>query len=395
MFGVRNSLRWAKRRVLFGLARAVLRATPGARKNTPVQRSLWAGAPVLNMAVNARAERLLGIEADSLVYEPFYITDRFTHNLSRWARMPLVRHVLPYLVLVWACRRYQRFHFFFDRGLLPPPADYRFNADELRLLRALGKEIYFWTYGADVRTRETTQSLGEPNCCTECPAPGEACVCDQDRGTENLTQIAECATAVFSMGDMIEYVRRSRNDLFFWPVDLDTDAGKRYAPRYPEADGTEPIRIVHAPNHRHFKGTRYLLAAVDRLKAEGYPLELRLVERVPNDRAMELYRTADLVFDQCLIGFHGYFAIEAMALGKPVMCYIRKPDDYLLHPEECPIVSARANQVESVLRELAADRRRLHELGVRGRKYVEKYFTLGAFAQRLRGAYQDLGAKCA
>ncbi len=93
-----------------------------------------------------------------------------------------------------------------------------------------------------------------------------------------------------------------------------------------------------ADNHRHFKGTGYLLAAVDRLKAEGYPLELRLVERIPNDRA---------------------------------------------------------EQLESVLRELADDRRRLHDLGVRGRRYVEKYFTPGAFAQRLPDAYQDLGANCA
>ncbi len=392
---MRSLLKRMKRRVLFGLTRIVLRATPGMRKNAPVRRSLWAGTPVLNMAINARAERILGVEADSLVYEVYFITDQFTHNLSRWAKIPLLRHVLPYLVLVWACRRYQRFHFFFDRGILPPSADHQFDGDELRLLRDLGKEVYFWTYGADVRTRETTRLLGEPNCCTECPAPGTACVCDQDRGTENLMRIAQGATGVFSMGDMIEYAGESRNDLFFWPVDLEADAGRKYAPHYPDADGNEPLKIVHAPNHRHFKGTRFLLAAVDRLQAEGYPVELQLVERVPNDQAMEMYRSADLVFDQCLIGFHGYFAIEAMALGKPVMCYIRKPEDYLLHPEECPIVSARSDQVESVLRELIADRRRLHALGVRGRAYVEKYYTPGAFAQRLQGAYQDLGAKCA
>ena len=42
--------------------------------------------PDLNMAVNARAERLLGVEADSLVYDSYFITDQFTYNLRRWSR---------------------------------------------------------------------------------------------------------------------------------------------------------------------------------------------------------------------------------------------------------------------------------------------------------------------
>jgi hypothetical protein len=119
---------------------------------------------------------------------------------------------------------------------------------------------------------------------------------------------------------------------------------------------------------------------------------LVLVEGVPNERALDIYRTADVVFDQCLIGFHGYFANEAMALGKAVMAFIRKPDEYLLHPGECPIVNAPPDRVLPLLRELAGDRRKVHELGVKGREYIEKYYSLHAFAERLRLAYEDLGA---
>jgi hypothetical protein len=362
---------------------------PSARKNTPVRRSLWTGAPILNMAINARAERLLGIEADSLVYDTYFITDQFTYNLRRWTRVPVLRTVLPYLVFLWACRRYQRFHFYCNRGLLGPATDFQFRPDELQMLRALGKEIYFWTYGSDVRTQAATRSLGEPNCCTECPQPGRACVCDDRRGAENVATIAAAATAVFSMGDMTHYTPGSRNDLFFWPVDLDAQDGRKYAPHYPPPQSDAPLLIVHAPNHRHFKGTCHLLAAVERLRGEGLAIDLVLVEGVPNDRALEIYRTADIVFDQCLIGFHGYFALEAMALGKPVMCFIRKPEEYLLHWQQCPIINAGPEQLETTLRQLLADRGRLHELGIRGRRYVEKHFTLAAFAKRLQRAYQD------
>ena len=50
--------------------------------------------------------------------------------------------------------------------------------------------------------------------------------------------------------------------------------------RYPDA----PIVIFHAPNHRELKGTRFLIDACEELVAEGEPIELRLVERVPNTR---------------------------------------------------------------------------------------------------------------
>ena len=194
------------------------------------------------------------------------------------------------------------------------------------------------------------------------------------------------------MGDMIEYTPGSRNDLFYWPIDLEADEGRRYSPCFPDASSTDPVRIVHAPNHRGFKGTHYLIEAVGRLQGEGLGLELRLVERVPNRQALEIYRTADIVFDQCLVGFHGYFALEAMALGKPVMVFIRDPQRYLLKPEECPLVNSPADRVESVLRQLVQNRARLHELGVRGRKYIDKYFSLPAYAKRLKNVYRGVRA---
>ena len=363
---LRRTLKRWKDRLLLRLTAAALRLLPSARRNAPVRKSLWTGAPVINMAVNARAERLLGVEADSLVYDAYFITDQFTYNLRRWSRWRLVRWALPYLVFLWACRRYQRFHFYCNRGLLHPASPFTFRPEELRMLRALGKQVFFWTYGSDVRTQAATRRLGEPNCCSECVLPDVGCVCDDRRGQANLARIAASADAVFSMGDMIEYTPGSRNDLFFWPVDLDADGGRKYAPCYTAAEGGGPLVIVHAPNHRSYKGTRHLTAAVQRLRDEGLAIELVLVERQPNDRALEIYRTADLVFDQCLIGFHGYFALEAMALGKAVLCFIRKPEEYLLRGQECPIVNARPEQLESTLRQLAGDRPRLVRWGLRG-----------------------------
>ena len=151
------------------------------------------------------------------------------------------------------------------------------------------------------------------------------------------------------------------------------------------------MRIVHASNHRRFKGTEHLINAVELLQREGADLELILVEKVPNDEALNIYRSADVIFDQCLMGNYGYFALEGMALGKAVMCFIRKPDEYLLHPEECPIINTHIDTLVMDLRKIVQHRDDLNIIGRQGRQYIEKYFTLEAFAERLQKVYTRLG----
>ena len=375
--------------VLMPLVRLAVRCIPAARRNQSVVKSLWTGTPIITLGVKAKAERLLGVDAMSLVYQTYHVTDRFDVDMSRWVRGPM-KWFAPYVLLAWACVRFQRFHFFYDRGLLPQLQPGQFNPDELALLKSLGKQTFFYAYGADVRTERRTRSLGPLQLCASCPVPGKYCVCDDQRGQDNYQRIRDHATECFSQGDMIEYTPGSRNDLFYWPLDLQADEGRRYAPSYPPEKSDRPVRIVHAPNHRHFKGTQHLLDAVERLKQSGMAIELVLVEKLPNDLALEVYRSADLVFDQCVAGYHGYFALEAMAMGKPVLAFIRRPDDYLLAADECPLVNTSPQTLFDDLQRLADDRAELASIGRQGREYIECYFSLEAFSRRLKGVYLDL-----
>ncbi len=135
---------------------------------------------------------------------------------------------------------------------------------------------------------------------------------DTVSATNNAAQPTTIASAIsrplFLAGRHDRVYAGSRNDLFYWPLDL--DAGRManaIAARYPEANVNRPLRVVHAANHRFFKGTRYLLDAIERLRGEGVEIELVLVEKKSNDDALELYRTADVVFDQCVSGFSWLF----------------------------------------------------------------------------------------
>lgn len=368
-----------------------------ARALRPQRRvhSLWAGPSIINFAIQCAGERTLGVEATSFVFRTSYITDAFDVNLSRWSSNRWLKSLLPWGVLLWACWRFDRIHLFPGCGLLPGPENRSMEEFEFRCYRRLSIDVFFWTCGADVRTRSATEAMGWPNCCVQCPRPGFHCVCLDDRAERNLRLVRKYARQSFSMGDMIDYVPGSRTDTFFWPIAIEAEGGEKYRPVYPMVESQRPVRIVHAPNHRHFKGTNYLLEAVEKLKAEGASLELVLVEGVPNKEALKIYRSADIVFDQCLIGFHGYFANEAMALGKPVCVFVRRPEAYLLDPDACPLVNTPPSRLLPVLRELVSDRQRLHDLGRRGRAYIETYHTPEAFAGRLAKVYRSLSVRVA
>lgn len=371
----------------FALAAAAGRARRG-KGGAP--RSLWLGPPLPTLPVLAKAERLLGIDAATMAFETSYVTGAFDGVYRDLARGPLG----PYAALVSALSTHDIVHVFHDRGLLPQPAPRRFNRAELGIFRRVPTRLIVWTYGADVRTRSATLALGAPNLCSGCPAVGRHCVCDDAVGAADAAAVAGAATAVFSMGDMIPYTPAARTDLHFWPIDLDArlaDGRLRFVPAPPGPRRDGPLRVAHAPNNRAFKGTEHLLSAITALRARGVGIELDLIERVGNDEAIARFRAADVVFDQCLAGFHGYTAHEAMALAKPVIAFIRDPSAMLLAAAECPILSATPADLAGVLEGLERDRARLTRLGLSGRAYIERHHSVPAFAARLARAYAGLG----
>ena len=85
---------------------------------------------------------------------------------------------------------------------------------------------------------------------------------------------------------------------------------------------------------------------------EGLDADLELVEGLPHDEARRRYERADLIVDQLNAGWYGLFAIECMALGKPVVTFLH--DEAVRRTEEAfgvevPIVSATAETLRARL----------------------------------------------
>ena len=160
----------------------------------------------------------------------------------------------------------------------------------------------------------------------------------------------------------------------------------RIAP-VPPSDRVRPL-IVHAPSSRRRKGSEHVIAAV-----EGLDADLEVVEGLHHDKAFERYRAADVVVDQLNAGWYGLFAIEAMALGKPVVTFLH--DEAVRRTEKAfgvrvPIVSATAETLRETLRPLVADAARRRELGAASRAYVERVHDVERVADRLLDLYARL-----
>src|SRR5205807_3498533 len=145
---------------------------------------------------------------------------------------------------------------------------------------------------------------------------------------------------------------------------------------------------VHAPSSREKKGTQQVIDACAQL-----PVDLEIVEGMRHEEARAHYARADIVIDQLNAGWHGVFALEAMALGKPVVTYL-KPDvveqSAAGYGIRIPIVPATADTLADAIRPLIESPALRRELGTQGRAYVEQVHDIDRVADRLLDVYRSL-----
>lgn len=185
--------------------------------------------------------------------------------------------------------------------------------------------------------------------------------------------------------EMAEYVAPYFERVFTFrqPVNLE-----RFKAPQPNVDRL-PI-ILHVPTEPTVKGTDAIVAAVERLKSEGVQFEFRSTRRLTQATFYQELADCDVYVDELRCGAHGVTAVEAMALAKPTITYIR-PDLVEKYPAEMPLVNANPDTVYTVLRKLISEPSWRAELSMRGRAYVEQYHAAPIVAKNLLEAYRSIG----
>jgi glycosyltransferase involved in cell wall biosynthesis len=292
---------------------------------------------------NVQALKRKGIDARLVVFERGRLHPEADWSLDRHGGLPR-RLAQQFAAFAKLAPRTDIFHFYFGLTLIP-------KSLQFPLLRLLRKKSVFHYLGSDIRGKSPAQ----------------------------LAFGKRADAEIIGSYDAIRWVPEAH----VIPPGLDLTP---FAPA-PPSDSPRPL-VVHAPSNRERKGTRYVIEACAQL-----PVELDIVEGVPHDTARERYARADIVVDQLNAGWHGVFALESMALGKPVVTYL-KPDVVERSAEgygiRLPIVPATKETLVEALRPLVEQPALRREIGAASRAYVERVHDIDRVADRLLDLYRSL-----
>lgn len=162
------------------------------------------------------------------------------------------------------------------------------------------------------------------------------------------------------------------------PIDIDD-----FPVELPETKNNIPV-ILHAPSNFGYKGTSYLVEAIDKLKNE-FKFVFKLVNNITIKELYNEIQQADIIVDQLIQGWYGMLPLEAMMFGKPVICYLR--DDVVKAlPDDCPFINANPGTIYNVLKNCLQNKNRWREIGLNGRNYVIKYHD----SKKIARQYADL-----
>jgi hypothetical protein len=363
-----------------------------SRLNSGRMNSLWGITPIVTLSTAVAADRALNVNASSLVFSTYHITSNFDVVLSDIQnRLAAERGqdwvLLRWIMLIWAIANYDIFHFYNDRGIIEPAGGYgspRFGISlrEMEIYRKANKRLYTYAYGADHRLRQKTLALGKWTFCSECPDPGTFCVCDDDGGGEMLKVIRERSTAVIAHGLAMKIIPGARN-IPYMTVDVN-----KLRPKLFRRVDRDQFVIGHFPNHGYFKGSKYLETAIGKLQEEGHDIELLQLSGKPNEEILEAMSEIDVLVDQLVGGSFGLTAIEGMALGCPVVCYLHD-GIAIADPDACPVIPANPDTIEEVLRGLVLDRKQLTQARIAGPIYIKRNYSIQSLAKHLADLYLE------
>ncbi len=246
-------------------------------------------------------------------------------------------------------------------------------------LRAAGKAVIVHFRGSEVRLHSVFQEHSPYNYVQENPERIVSKFPEKAQAQYIQLMQAVCSQVLVTDPELKTYCPEAKIvpraiDLEYWPY-----VGVK--------EHNEPPLIIHAPSRRTVKGTEMLMQALGRLQNRGIGFRLQLGENMTHAEAREVYMQEDIVVEQLRIGWYGVLSVEAMALGKPVLAYVR--EDLRHHLPHPPLVMTSPDTVEHDLETLIADPGRRMELSRRARQYVEEVHDSRQVAAQLVDIYRE------
>ena len=258
---------------------------------------------------------------------------------------------------------------------------------ELYLLKIiLKKKLIYQPSGCmQEYLKKEFEKFDEGNICGNC---GHFNKCDDTENQKNFDLVNKYFD--LKIGSGFSSSNQYPQDQFkFKSIDLDLFSPEISVPKNFLLKNFDGITIYHSnflresgrvEEGKNIKGTGFIIDAIRKLKKEGYKLRELILDDIPN-RHLRYYQVqADIIVDQLIYGQFGHTAVECMALGKPVICYLRPQwkEFYLkTYPEhrELPIIEANTDNIYLVIKNLLDNQNLIKKFGVKSRDFVKRQYN--------------------
>ena len=355
------------------------------RNKTRKPKLFWGIAPILNNKYWSQAMKQIGYDSTTVMETVYAINKKEDYdiyledilkNLKGWKRNFLLfsrsHQTKMLLAFDYLIKNYDIVHIPFSGSFLGTT---KYAQKEAELLKKFGIKIIALPYGSDAYIYSMLKDTSLQHALLlSYPNGGKISSIVQDRlnyWAKNVDCIAVGFQNEMPRWDLLA-VNFISIDSVYWQKKVS----------YSENNGINGIvTIIHTPNHKGFKGTEFIIKAIQELKEENLLINFILVEKIPNSEVKRImYEEADILTEQLIAPAYALSAIEGMVSGLPVMANLHS-EVYTRHLRryaylnECPILSTTPETIKDNLRILIKNPQLREELGRAGRKYVEKYHS--------------------
>lgn len=256
---------------------------------------------------------------------------------------------------------------------------------ELWLAKLFDVKLIFLPTGChDDESKAEFQKLDSGNVCDNCGVWNR---CSDDLNNLNFSRIRRYFSMQIGQG-AIDSTQFRMTHLKYKSIDLDLWSPNLQIPPEHKIPATNNLRILHSAyleksgrnwRGRNIKGSPFVLEAVKKLQEEGYPVEYFYIKDKPSNQMRFYQAQADIVVEQLIYGWWGSTFVETSALGRPVVCYLRKSwKDFFFKtfPEykQLPIIEADTSTIYDALKQLVVDADYRTRKGKESRQFAEQHF---------------------
>ncbi|MEI8109569.1 MAG: hypothetical protein WCH59_01155 [Chitinophagia bacterium] len=344
--------------------------------------------PMINNLYHKKALIQYGYTAETFVHSVYFITSDFDYraDLNWLGKFKYLRFLNGIVLFLRAAARYRCVYIYFSGG---PLTGYTLlDIFEPFLFKLSKTKVVVMPYGGDVHDMYHAKNLLFKHAmAVDYPLYYQI----NDKVKSRIRRWTLQSDFVISGCDWVDHTYHwDKLMLAHFSIDLNKFANARNKSTNLNREYTanNPLKVLHAPNHKTIKGSNYILQAVEDLAKEGFPIEITFLQKRSNEEILEQIAQSDIIADQLVIGWYAMFALEGLASKKPVICYLREDliQLYLFaglinSRDELPFLNVDFEGIKELFKNILSKSIDLNITSEKGLRFVEKYHSINAIGK--------------